>query len=696
MRYNNMTIMDELAKSMKWRDFDLKIKRLFFCVVMSCVMLVSAACTGAPASDTGSAAPEEPTDPVAQILTAYMAAINDKDYEKMYSFISEKSTMSKDDYLARNKNIYEGIEASNIQISDITADGNLVTYMTSMDTQAGPISFENTANFSEYEGEYKLDWTSNLIFPNLNDDDKVRVKTTTGERGSILDRNGNLLAGKGDVWSVYIKPGKLNAETRDADMAKVAEILGITVESINDKLSQKWVKDDLMVPLDKNISKSDVETEAKLTDIPGVGLTTAEARVYALGEKAAALTGYIHNINAEELEKHAGQSYTAESKIGKVGMESLLEERIRGIDGCKIYIEDKDGNEKQVLEEIEAHNGEDVTLTIDSELQAKLYDQMKNDKGTAVVMDPHTGEILALVSTPSYDPNSFILGLSEETWAAYNDEATRPMYNRFKATYVPGSSFKPITAALGLSSGAFTADEDFGASGTTWKKDNWNNFSVTTLKTYGGAANVTNALINSDNIYFAKAALNIGSSTFAEGLKKLGFGEQEPFEFGLGASSFGKELAFEDEIDVANSGYGQGKMELNPVHFASIYSAFVTGGDMMTPYLEKSKQPQVWKEDVFTPDAIQTVKNAMVQVIESPEGTANEFMIDGLSIAGKTGTAEIKSSKEDTEGTELGWFVAYPADDNQSKQYLTIAMIEDVKDRHGSHYVIPIVRSIYE
>jgi len=677
----------------------LYMKRVFLCIVMVCVMLASAACESTPAADTQSGAPTVPVYPVSpeEILTAYMAAIADKDYEKLYSFVSENSTMSKEDYLARNKNIYEGIEAANLQISDITSDGNSVTYMTSMDTQAGPITFENTANFSEYEGEYKLDWTSNLIFPNLNDDNKVRVKTTTGERGSILDRNGDLLVGKGDVWNVGIVPEKFGVETRDDEINKIAELLGISVESINEKLSQKWVKDDLFVPLGKEISQSDTETETALIEASAsVGLQEVTDRVYVLGEAAAALTGYIHNINAEELEAHAGQGYTAESKIGKVGMESLLEERIRGIDGCKIYIEDKDSNEKQVLAEIEAHNGEDVMLTIDSDIQAKLYDQMKNDKGTAVVMQPHTGEILALVSTPSYDPNNFILGLSEEKWAAYNNEETRPMYNRFKATYVPGSSFKPITAALGLTNGAFAADEDFGPSGTSWKRDDWNNFSVTTLKPYSDPANVKNALVYSDNIYFAKAALKIGSGSFADGLKKLGFGEQVPFEFGLSASTFGTEQKFDDEIDVANSGYGQGKVELNPVHLASIYSAFATGGDMMTPYLEKNKEPQIWKEDVFTADAVQTVKNAMVQVIENSEGTGHEFKIDGLSIAGKTGTAEIKNSKEDTEGTELGWFVAYPADDSQSKQYLTVAMIEDVKDRHGSHYVIPIVRAIYE
>lgn len=675
-------------------------KGLIFIVLIFGMLILLAACagdavmpdtmpSGASAESTGPAGSALPED----VLKAYVSAINEHDYEKMFSYVSENSTMSKDDYITRNKNIYEGIEASNVAVSDVSSDGGTVSYKMTMDTQAGPLSFDNTVEFGQYEGGYKLEWNSNVIFPNLNDDDKVRVSTTKGERGSILDRNGNLLVGKSDVHSVGFVPGKIVPETRDADIAAVAQILGMTVETINAKLSESWVKDDLFVPL-KNISYSDTEKKDQLLAIKGVMLNTTQDRVYVLGEKAAALTGYIHNINKEELDAHPNEGYTAESKIGKVGMESLLEERLRASDGCKIYIADKDGNEKQVLAEIEAHNGENVTLTIDSAVQSRLYDQMKSDKGTAVVMDPATGEILALVSSPSYDPNNFILGLTEEKWAEYNDEATRPMYNRFKATYVPGSSFKPIIAALGLTSGAFAADENFGPSGTTWKKDNWNNYSITTLKQYGGDANVKNALVYSDNIYFAKAALKIGSGKLAEGLKSIGFGEEVPFEFGLSVSTFGNELAFPDDIDIANSGFGQGRIEINPVHMASIYSAFVNDGDMMTPYLEKDKSPAVWKEDVFSHDAVQTVRDAMVQVIENKDGTGHSFKIDGMSVAGKTGTAEIKSSKEDTTGTELGWFVAYPADQS-AKQYLVVAMIEDVKGRGGSHYVVPIVRSVF-
>ena len=678
----------------------MKFKHYGLLIVIACTMLIAAACstgtvsTAIPTTEaeaTPSPAPTLPED----ILKAYISALNEQDYEAMYGYVSENATMTKEDFVARNKNIYEGIEAKNIEITiDENSEGNTIGYQATMDTQAGPVSFSNTAEFNEYDGVYKLEWNSNIIFPNLNDDDKVRVKTTTGERGSILDRNGDLLVGKGDVCSVGFVPGKINTETRETDIETVAQILGMSVETINSKLSESWVKDDLFVPL-KDISYSDTETKEQLLAVKGIMLNTTQDRVYVLGEKAAALTGYIHNINQKELDAHAGEGYTAESKIGKIGMESLLEARIRGTDGCKIYIQDKDGNEKEVLAEIEAHNGENVTLTIDAALQTKLYDQMKDDKGTAVVMNPATGEILALVSTPSYDPNNFILGLTEEKWAEYNNEETQPMLNRFKAAYVPGSSFKPITAAVGLSSGAFDADEDFGPSGGTWKKDNWNDYSVSTLQQYSGDANVQNAMIYSDNIYFAKAALKIGRSAFADGLKSIGFGEDVPFEFGLKNSTFGTDLVLDSEIECANSGFGQGHVQVNPIHMASIYSAFTNGGDMMTPYLEKDKSPTVWKDDVFTDETVQTVRNAMVQVIENPDGTAHSFKIDGLTAAGKTGTAEIKSSKEDAEGTELGWFIAYPADENQDKPYLVVAMVEDVKGRGGSHYVIPIVRALF-
>ena len=140
-------------------------------------------------------------------------------------------------------------------------------------------------------------------------------------------------------------------------------------------------------------------------------------------------------------------------------------------------------------------------------------------------------------------------------------------------------------------------------------------------------------------------------------------------------------MSFDDDIDLADSGYGQGKVLVNPIHMAAIYTAFVNDGNMMTPYLEKSTSPKIWKEKVFSSSTVQTVRDALIQVIENPNGTAYSFKINGLKLAGKTGTAEIKTSKQDTTGTELelGWFIVFPTDKNQAKQYLVVAMIEDVK-----------------
>ena len=631
-----------------------------------------------------------------EALSAYIAAINARQYEAMYGLIHAASGISQEDFIARNKKIYEGIDAKNVAAAVTTknADASLNVQI-SMDTQAGKITFATTYRFAAYGGATKLEWSSSVIFPALGDDDKVRMTTPKGERGSIFDRNGQLLAGKDKVYSAGFVPGKMDPATRDADIAAVAQLLDMTVEQINGKLSESWVKDELFVPL-KNISYSDTAKKEALLLIKGIGLNTVKDRVYPLGQKAAHLTGYIANINAEQLAARTGLGYTAGSKIGKVGMEALLEDRIRGIDGCKIAIVDKDGKEKQTLAEKKASNGEDVTLTIDAALQAKLYDRMQNDKGAAVVLNPKTGEVLALVSTPSYDPNDFILGLTEARWAQYNDEALRPMVNRFKASYAPGSSLKPITAAIGLSRGAFGAQENFGASGRSWQKDtSWGTYKVTTLQQYGSAATMQNALIYSDNIYYAKAALKIGAEGFAEGLKSVGFGQEVPFDFGLSKSTFGKELAFTGEVDLADSGYGQGKVLVNPVHMAAIYTAFVNHGNMIAPRLEKAADTQTWKEGAFADEVAQTVRTAMVQVVENPNGTGHSAKVKGLTIAGKTGTAEIKSSKADTAGTELGWFVAYTADENAEKPLLALAVVEDVKGRGGSHYVIPIVRSVF-
>lgn len=558
-----------------------------------------------------------------EVFTSYINFLNNKDYEGMYSLISDstKTTVDKDTYISRNKNIYEGIEAANIQVSNIiyNKENKTISYNMTLDTLAGSITMDNTASFTRQDDKkYYINWSSSLIFPELKEDFKIRVYSISGVRGNILDRNGKILA---------------------------------------------------------------------TTNENGV-------REYPYGEISSHLVGYIRGISEEELAEHSGEGYTASSLIGKTGLEAAFEDRLRGKNGTGIYLVNQNEEMIKTIAETDREDGEDIKTTIDINLQKNIYNEFDGDNGFSIAMDQKTGEVLALVSTPSFDPNMFSTGFTEEEWNSLSSDKNTPMFTRYESTWAPGSSFKPVTGAIGLSTKSFTAKEDFGTSGTSWQKDSsWGDYKITTLTTYGGDANLKNALIYSDNIYFAKAALKIGSDTFAKQLLNIGFGKTLEFPILMSSSQFGTNSKFGSEVELADSGYGQGKVLVNPLHMASIYSAFANNGNMIKPHILLSEEPEYWIENAFPSEIANEIKNDLIQVVENSNGTGHEAKINGVTIAGKTGTAELKASK-DEKGEELGWFNAFVVSEEDNEQLLTINMIENVENRGGSHYLLPKVRNI--
>ena len=642
-----------------------------------------------------------------ELLVEYMSHIPEQEYEEMYAMLNIEASrnISQDDFVKRNSAIYEGIEVDNMEI-EVTAydeERKAVTYQTSFDTVAGNISFENEAIFLKGEDGYKLAWDDSLIFPELGSTDKVKISTTQANRGGILDRNGRVLAGKGVASSVGIVPGKL--EDRDEAIQQIAELLEIESEVIEKKLSAKWVKEDSFVSIktipkvaeielmkieqDEEVLKEN-ERQEKLLEIPGVMISDTEVREYPLGEAAAHLVGYVQSVTAEDLENHAGEGYTANSVMGKSGMEGLFEKELKGQNGSSIYIVDSDGNKKTELASIFVQDGKDIQLTIDADLQRSLYAQFKEDKSCSVAMNPYTGEVLALVSTPSYDNNDFILGLSNEQWTALNEDENKPMYNRFRQVWCPGSTFKPIIAAIGLESGAIDPMEEYGNEGLSWQKDSsWGSYYVTTLHTYEPVI-LENALIYSDNIYFAKAALKIGAEEMERSLTELGFNEEIPFDIKMAKSQYSNTENIETEIQLADSGYGQGQVLVNPLHMACIYSAFCNEGNIVKPYLVYQAEATVtfWKPGAFSKETANQVLEGIKKVVNDSHGTGHAAHRDDIVLAGKTGTAEIKASKDDTSGTELGWFAIYSTEETVEHPILIISMVEDVKGRGGSGYVV--------
>ena len=223
-----------------------------------------------------------------------------------------------------------------------------------------------------------------------------------------------------------------------------------------------------------------------------------------------------------------------------------------------------------------------------------------------------------------------------------------------------------------------------------WQKDSsWGSYQVTTLHEYEPVI-MKNAIIYSDNIYFAKAALKIGSENFMNTLNEIGFNQDMPFEIAMQESTYSNTDKIETEIQLADSGYGQGQILVNPLHLASIYTSFLNEGNMIKPYLKYKEEAsgETWIENAFSKENVEEIMQGVEGVVNDPEGTGYAAHRDDILLAGKTGTAELKATKEDTSGKEIGWFSVFTADKSVDKPILLISMVENVKGIGGSGYVV--------
>lgn len=641
-----------------------------------------------------------------ELFQSYLADWRQQHFADMYAKLTPESQADKtqEEFVQRYRNIYDGMEVSNLTVEAAVqeaakpkpdkpqqdADEISMRYKVSMDTIAGPLQFEHEAKLVkrklDNETKWRIAWNPSLLLPSMTEGDKVRVTTEKGERGEIMDRNGNGLAVNGTARQIGIVPGRLG-DKAEQTKAMLAEKLNIGVDAINGMLSAKWVKPDSFVPI---AFVPDGSTEP-YRDLPGVVFQNKKVRVYPFAEAAAHLTGYIGEISAEQLERRKEQGYAAGDLIGKAGLEQLFEDRLRGKGGARIAITDADGNEKATLARTEAAAGETIRLTIDASVQQALYNELKTEAGSAAAIQPVKGDILALVSSPSYDPNAFQRGLTGEQYNKWNTDPRQPFLNRFTKAYAPGSAFKLVTAAIGLDAHTIDPAEQKKIAGLNWSKDgSWGNYYVKRVHE-SNPVNLLNALVYSDNIYFAQAALALGKETFASAAAKFGIGEDLPLAYPFQKSQLANN-GIRSDIQLADSGYGQGEVTMTSLHAALVFSALVNKGDIVYPVLtdeEEQNRSKLWKTRAMTPETAALLKDDLVQAVTGPgHGT----YIPGASIAGKTGTAEFKRSK-DEDGLENGWFVGFNAAD---PQLLLSVMVEDVKGRGGSGYVTAKVKRVFQ
>lgn len=623
------------------------------------------------------------------------------DFSGMYSMLtdSSKEYIDEETFVNRYTNIYSAIDLKDLEIEisgDIIKNKDYYTVPFSLkgNTVAGELNITDyKVNIYKVDKEYLINWDESLLFPNMIEGDKVYVRNFSHTRGKILDRNDNILAEDGIISVVGIHPSKFDTENRDAKITELANTLDISEDTIINKLNSNS-NPEYFVPIVDILSNDEKLVTLVNRNDEGIIIKEKNSRVYHGGEAFGRLIGYVGAITAEELESKGDKGYTQTSIIGKAGIEQVYEDTLRGEDGAEIYLS-RNNEEISILKK-EVVNGTDVKLTIDSTLQNNSYEQLNGEKGAVTAVDPKTGEVLALVSAPSYDSNIFTTYVTKTKSAEREANDYTDQINRFSKTYAPGSAMKLITASIGLNTGVLDADETVTIDGLTWQKDSsWGNYNITRVHNTTTPMTLREATKYSDNIYFAQLALKIGSKNLINGLNGFGIGEEIPFEYPMTTSSISNNGNLDSEILLADTGYGQGELMVTPLNMALAYSALANDGNIMTPrlVLTSDSSATIWKESAIKSEYLSTLIEDFSAMVNDADGAAHGAQIAGYNIAAKTGTAEIKASQDDTTGTENGWFVAV---DTTSSKLAVAIIVEDVKDRGGSSIVIPKVKSIME
>lgn len=637
-------------------------------------------------------------DEPGRVAASFLAAWCELDYEAMYALLDEPSRdkYEKDYFINRYTAIGKGIGLRTVQAEPgekIESSGDRVSFSftATLDTNTvGPIPIENTLALTRADrgSPWLVEWHPGLIFPELTGDRRVDVQRAAPRRGTIYDRHGRILAGLRTFTEVGAVPGRYANE--EEFVRAVAALLEISPSLIKSRLSQGWVKEGLYVPL--ALLPPERESLAnELLLIEGVMLNHVERRYYPAGAAAAHVTGYLGEISAEELEEKKKYGYNAGDLVGKAGLEAALDELLGGSFGFTLRILEADGSEAAIIAAREGHPGEDIHLTLDYDLQLAAAAALGNKAGAVAALDLASGEVLALVSNPAYDPNEFIAGLTAERWQALQNNPDRPFLDRaLLALYPPGSAFKPFTAAAALDTQSLDPAERVRIEGESWQPGpSWGEYKVKRVYSERTSLNLDEAMKYSDNIYFARVGLSLGVNLFEQYGERFGFGEKLLFPLPVAVSRLSRS-GIGSEILLADSSYGQGEVLITPLQMTLLYCPFAGGsGAIPLPRLLLSGEPgpAAWKEDAVSPAAAARVHRSLVEAVHGAGAPARNGIVPGYTVAGKTGTAQVNPA-----AGNICWYVTYgPAE----QPALVVATVVEEGEWAGEE-ALPVGRAVLE
>lgn len=618
-------------------------------------------------------------------------AIEDKNVKQVFknSTYQSKNDNGEVEMTDRPIKIYDSLGVKDINIKDrdikkVSKNKKQVTAKYELQTNYGKINRDVKLNFIKEDKDWKLDWNQSVIIPGMKKNQSINIEPLKSERGKILDRNNVELATTGTAHEVGIVPNNVST----SDYKAIAEKLDLSESYIKQQTEQDWVKDDTFVPLktvqDMNQDLKNFVEKYHLTS------QETESRKYPFEEATTHLLGYVGPINSEELKQKAFKGYKKDAIVGKKGIEKLYDKDLQNKDGYRVTIIDDNNKVIDTLIKKKKKDGKDIKLTIDARVQKSIYNNMKDDYGSGTAIHPQTGELLALVSTPSYDVYPFMNGMSDEDYKKLTEDDKEPLLNKFQITTSPGSTQKILTAMIGLNNKTLDDKTSYKINGKGWQKDkSWGDYNVTRYEVVNGDIDLKQAIESSDNIFFARVALELGSKKFEEGMKRLGVGEDIPSDYPFyNAQISNKNL--DNEILLADSGYGQGEILINPVQILSIYSALENKGNVNAPHVLKDTKNKFWKKNIISQENIKLLTDGMQQVVNKTH--REDIYRSYANLVGKSGTAELKMKQGET-GQQIGWFISYNKDNPNMMMAINV---QDVQDKGMASYNAKISGKVYD
>ena len=541
-------------------------------------------------------------------------------------------------------------------------------------------------------------------FSTASDKNRIRLQPLAPARGYIYDRNGVLLADNYPVFTATLS--KADIEDMDGTVAQLIPILNLSQEDVDRFKSRiKTARKTERVSIKLNLTETDI---AKFSEVkykcPGVRIETQMTRYYPHGDLFAHVIGYVGRINDKELKSINSDIYAGTNLIGKIGVEKTYEDLLHGTPGYESIEADAHGNVLRHLGRKESTRGNDLYLSIDYGLQVVAAEQLADKRGAIVAIDPRTGEILALVSSPSFNPNLFVTGISSTDYSALRDNLDQPLYNRaVQGAYPPGSTIKPMEAMGGIHYGlvdwATTINDPgyFHLPGDSHKFRDWK-------KTGHGVVNMHKAIIQSCDTYFYVLSYQMGIERMNDWMRQFGFGEKTGVD--LPSESTGLYPSPEWKMRTRKSKWlkgetisvsiGQGAFTATPLQLAMATAITANHGAHVTPHVLRATRGAKKYEVHNAPDGKinfngteqdwLNMRDAMIDVVQS--GTGRGIRTPLYQIAGKTGTAQVKSIAQGKRYNESiltqrqldhGLFVGFAPAENPE---IAIAVVWE-NGRHG-------------